>query len=373
MTSNKCLYLFAIAISFLLFSYSNLSSQNVDSFEYTGTMQTWTVPSGITEISVDMYGGDGFGALGYGGRLQASHPVTPGEVLEVYVGGEGTNTLGGFNGGGNAGSNTAYGGGGGASDIRRGGSTLNDRILVAGGGGGTGSNCGINTAEGGHGGDLIAESGCLYSCSSCQYTGGGGTQSSGGVAGPTSHGACGGNNDGTFGQGGSNVGFFGTGGGGGWYGGGSGCFEGAGGGSSYASTLATNVIHTIGVRIGNGKVYIYYNDNGNLYKNMQTNSQFSTLVDAISNAQPGDTILLLDHATESISTTLPNDITLNIPSNLSLTLDGFNLISNGIVVNNGNLLLINGASFENATGGLYKGSGIYTGDFINNGIISPGN
>lgn len=233
-------------------------SSGSQTFSYTGSVQTFVVPSGVTSITVDMYGAEGFGALGYGGRLQATHPVTPGEVLQVYVGGAGGPTTGGFNGGGVPGSNSTYGGGGGASDIRRGGTTLNDRVLVAGGGGGTGSNCGTNTAEGGHGGGLIGESGCLYSCSSCQYTGAGGTQSAGGIAGPTSHGSCGGNTNGSFGQGGSNTGQYGTGGGGGWYGGGSGCFEGAGGGSSYSGPLASGVVHTVGARTGNGQIIITY-------------------------------------------------------------------------------------------------------------------
>jgi hypothetical protein len=189
------------------------------------------------------------GNEGEGGYVSADLAVTAGEVLEIYVGGEGSGPTGGYNGGGNGGS-TSYGAGGGASDVRRGAYTLSDRIIVAGGGGGTGANCGANTAEGGHGGGLIGMSGCFFSCSDCQYTGAGGTQNAGGIAGPTSHSNCGGNNDGVFGIGGSNTGYSGTGGGGGWYGGGSGCFEGAGGGSSYTDPTASNVVHIQG---GNGQ------------------------------------------------------------------------------------------------------------------------
>ncbi|MBI3133495.1 MAG: T9SS type A sorting domain-containing protein [Bacteroidetes bacterium] len=246
----------AAALAATLITGSGLNAQ-VSTFNYTGAVQTYTVPAGVTLIAVDVYGADGYGAGGLGGRVQANMPVVPGEVLEVYVGGAGTPTLGGFNGGGNAGSITTYGGGGGASDIRQGGSTLADRVIVAGGGGGTGSNCGTDSAPGGHGGGLIGESGCLYFCSSCQYTGAGGTQSAGGIAGPTAHGSCGGNQDGSFGQGGSNTtGGYGTGGGGGYYGGGSGCFEGAGGGSSYTYPMATAVVHTQGVQSGNGMITI---------------------------------------------------------------------------------------------------------------------
>lgn len=232
-------------------------------FNYTGGVQSFTVPSCVNYIDVDASGAQGFAngstSFGRGGRVQARLTVTPGEVLSIYVGGQGTSTSGGYNGGGNAGSSSSYGAGGGASDIRRNGTTLNDRIIVAGGGGGTGSNCGTNSAPGGHGGGLTGQSGCLYSCSSCQYTGGGGTQSTGGVAGPTGHSQCGNNSNGSFGQGGSNTGSSGTGGGGGWYGGGSGCYEGAGGGSSYVTNNgSSNITHTQGHRAGHGQVIISY-------------------------------------------------------------------------------------------------------------------
>ncbi len=243
------------AVFLLLFANGTIRAQAT--FSYTGSVQTYTVPVGATQIIVDAYGAAGFGLEGYGGRVQATHPVTPGEVLNIYVGGQGSETAGGFNGGGNPGSNIGYAGGGGASDIRRGGNALTDRIIVAGGGGGSGSNCGTWTAEGGHGGGLIGGSGCVFSCSDCQYTGSGGTQVSGGIAGPTGHVSCPGNSNGGFGFGGSNtVAGYGTGGGGGYYGGGSGCYEGAGGGSSYTSPLATSVTHTQGVRLGNGEITI---------------------------------------------------------------------------------------------------------------------
>ncbi len=249
-----------LAIFLVLGHGSHANAQTV-TFNYTGGLQTYTVPLASTSIIVDVYGAAGYGALGYGGRVQATYPVTGGEVLNIYVGGAGTETTGGYNGGGDAGSNTGYGSGGGASDIRRGGSALSNRVIVAGGGGGTGSNCGTNTAEGGDGGGLVGGSGCLYSCSDCQYTGGGGTQIGGGTAGPTSHSSCGGNQNGSLGQGGSNtLNGFGTGGGGGYYGGGSGCFEGAGGGSSYTGPSATSITHTAGVRMGNGMIVITPNN-----------------------------------------------------------------------------------------------------------------
>ncbi len=187
-------------------------------FSYTGSVQTYTVPAGVTSLTIEAWGAEGYGNEGEGGYVSADLAVTAGEVLEIYVGGEGIGTTSGYNGGGQGGSSThgQGGSGGGASDVRRGAYTLNDRIIVAGGGGGTSGNCGNNSAEGGHGGGLIGMSGCVFSCSSCQYTGAGGTQTAGGIAGPTTHGSCGGNNDGVFGIGGSNTpNSYGSGGGGG--------------------------------------------------------------------------------------------------------------------------------------------------------------
>ncbi len=231
-------------------------------FNFSGSPTNFTVPPCVNYIDVDVYGAQGFAsnsaALGLGGRVRARVQVTPGEVLQLIVGGAGNSNTGGYNGGGNGGGNS-YGAGGGASDIRRGGNGLSDRIVVAGGGGGTGSNCGTNSAPGGPGGGLTGGNGCSFSCSSCQYTGSGGTQTTGGIAGPTGHSSCGGNNNGSFGVGGSNTAGSGTGGGGGWYGGGSGCYEGAGGGSSYVTPTGTsNVTHNQGVRSGNGMIVISY-------------------------------------------------------------------------------------------------------------------
>ena len=122
-------------------------------FEYTGAAQTWTVPAGANEVTFDLYGAQGAGAGGVfagglGGRATAIIPVTPGDVIQVTVGGWGSD--GGFNGGGNA----RLFHGGGASDIRIGGTALADRVVVAGGGGGGGqqSDGGVSAAGGGGGG-----------------------------------------------------------------------------------------------------------------------------------------------------------------------------------------------------------------------------
>lgn len=72
---------------------------------------------------------------GRGANVIATLTVIPGELLYIYVGGMGTISNGGINGGGNG---FGFGGGGGASDIRRVAAQttagFNSRIIVAGGG-----------------------------------------------------------------------------------------------------------------------------------------------------------------------------------------------------------------------------------------------
>jgi hypothetical protein len=114
-------------------------------FYYTGAVQSWTVPAGVNSATFELRGGaggdyaPGYGALGGGGaRVTATLPVVPGESLSIYVGGKGNYfaTVGVFGGGGAG--NLKGVGGGGATDVRRG-TSLADRLLVAGGGGGAGA------------------------------------------------------------------------------------------------------------------------------------------------------------------------------------------------------------------------------------------
>ncbi|MCB9232136.1 MAG: HYR domain-containing protein [Bacteroidia bacterium] len=135
-------------------------------FNYTGAVQTWVVPPGVTSVSIQCYGAQGRSNQasilgGKGGYSTGTRAVTPGSTVYVNVGGGGgISTAGGFNGGGNAGTSPCTqalgGGGGGASDVRVGGSALGNRVIVAGGGGGAGGqrliNCGRGTGGGGGGG-----------------------------------------------------------------------------------------------------------------------------------------------------------------------------------------------------------------------------
>jgi hypothetical protein len=186
-------------------------------FKGTGAVQTFTVPAGVTSITVVATGAPGgaAGALsnGLGGVAKADVAVTPGQVLNVYVGGVGKSPIiagedasGGFNGGGTGNTNGA-GGGGGASDIRTGGpADLGSRLVVAAGGGGGGKS--------GRGGNVGEAGGSSSSCSG----GGAATEFEGGAGGG---GATTTGKKGELGKGGSSP-AGGGGGGGGFWGGGSG-------------------------------------------------------------------------------------------------------------------------------------------------------
>jgi len=251
-----------------------------------GSAQSWTVPSGVTHATFDVYGAQGGSSSGgLGGEATGTFTVNPGSTYQVEVGGQPSGGAAGYNGGGSAGTLGSATGGGGASDIRDGAYALADRIAVAGGGGGS------TYGSGGDGGG--ANGGINASCQNFPC-GGGGTSSAGGPAGsggacdpnylvsstvtaPTSGGSGLGGNGGsrsctyqnlvngttpTFDEGGG-------GGGGGWFGGGGGDvligglvevtagFPG-GGGSGNIDVSATSPNFNTGVQSGNGKVVITY-------------------------------------------------------------------------------------------------------------------
>jgi hypothetical protein len=252
-------------------------------FAFSGAAQPFTVPAGVTQVTIAAYGAAGGGSTcrgssagGNGGLTLATVPVTPGETLTVTVGGYGDCQLiggvitqvAGFNGGGLGGSG-GYGtgaAGGGASDVRRG-SGLANRIIVAGGGGGGGSYGGPFGGVGGVGGTTTGGTGATGMPSGALaggVGGSGGTQTAGGAGGT---GVVNGD-PGTLGVGGaghimSGFGSGGGGGGGGYYGGGAGGSVvsgpgagGGGGGSSYVDPSATGVSMMAGVQPQNGKVVI---------------------------------------------------------------------------------------------------------------------
>ena len=110
-------------------------------FSYTGFEQTWEVPAGVTQVTIEAFGAQGGAAAnlvgdpgGNGGAVTATISVTAGPLLAIFVGGAGgQGPAAGFNGGGDGGDGVVGGGGGGgASDVRQNGI----RVVVAGGGGG---------------------------------------------------------------------------------------------------------------------------------------------------------------------------------------------------------------------------------------------
>lgn len=218
-------------------------------------LQPFVVPTGVTAVTVDVFGAQGGGVVGgTGGQTTATIPVSPLETLRVTVGGAGGVPDGGCNGGGAGG--PGANGGGGASDLRQGGVTLADRAVIAGGGGGA-AGPGV-IVIGGAGGGLSGHNGVFFGggggFGAVLFFGGtGGDAGTGGTAGI----------DGTLGTGGAGGGPTGGGGGGLAGGGGGGGHAtipggGGGGGSAFALPTATGVTFASGVQFGDGSVTITY-------------------------------------------------------------------------------------------------------------------
>jgi hypothetical protein len=282
-------------------------------FEFTGSVQTFAVPDGVTSISVDASGAQGGtggdctqpsicdnGAGGLGGagaRVTTTLAVTPGETLTVIVGGAGANATDVTGGAGGFGSGTggtggdsgdqrpgenssgSGGGGGGSSAVLRGTTAL---IVAAAGGGGGGEGApsqpeihlsggvgGASATAGGNGdgGQCAGRGGGAGSSSAAGASGAGGDCERDGVAGDPGvpgAGGDGGQNDtsvpdpvGGAGGGGAGGGVFGGAGGGG--GGDASSLNapggGGGGGGSRAPDGATVAD---GVRTGNGVVVLTF-------------------------------------------------------------------------------------------------------------------
>lgn len=233
-------------------------------FNVSSSLQTFTVPLGVSKIHVDCVGSKGFtphssAQGGNGGRVQCDLPVNGGDVLYITVGAIPSDNSVTYN----------------ASDIRMGGTELANRIIVA-GGGGSGSYVTspfTRYAAGGAGGGLTGGTGG-------NSGGEGGTQSAGGLG---AYGVDGydpyRSASGTLGFGGEtgsggNVDAGGNAGAGGagYYGGGGSrrtavfyggtqrdtWARGAGGGSSYTNASCSNVVHTQGYQDGAGYVTISF-------------------------------------------------------------------------------------------------------------------
>eukprot|EP01032_Pedospumella_encystans_P011180 gene11180-13018_t len=205
----------------------------------------FVVPAGVTRVSAYLTGASGGSVsvdvngdirAGYGGKgdiISAIFSVTPGETLQINVGGQGGEITAGANGGGVGCTfgGVSGGGGGGASDIRKSPYTLDDRLIVAAGGGG---GYPYWSARGGNGGYPNGENGQRGNAPGQYDHPTGGTATAGGTTSNFGTSYC--YNDGTFGSGGYCCGNYGGGGGGGYWGGGHNYELAGAGGSSFIST-----------------------------------------------------------------------------------------------------------------------------------------
>lgn len=127
-----------------------------------------------------------------------------------------------------------------------------------------------------------------------------------------------------------------------------------------------------------------------LYENIETGAKFGTLQDAIDMATTGDTIKLLADVTETMAVTVNKNIYIKasgfnlIISHINLTIESGKLLvwlEDELTIQSGAKIINNGILHNNATiihediftnTGTYKGSGIWQGNFVNYGRLSPG-
>ena len=291
--------------SLLLAGFVSANAQ-LSTFNFTGGIQTFTVPCGVDSVFIQTWGAQGGsgaaggnsvagGNGGNGGYAEGWLVVAPGDVLNIFVGGQGGTPTGGFNGGANGGSQNA-GGGGGASDVRVGGTAEANRVITAGGGGGggrggchessgtggTGGNGGsggggvgangndspqsTGVAGGGKGGNFGSIQGAFgakgVGCAGFSGSDGATAVNGTGGAGGAGQTCCCSSQNSIVGGGGGGGGQLGGGGGGGGSAGTSGCSGnskgaggGGGGGSSYTGGVLSGTVNP-GIQTGNGMVQI---------------------------------------------------------------------------------------------------------------------
>lgn len=255
-------------IVLVFFFITNISFADTKSFTFTGSDESWTVPTGTKSITIEGYGASGGtggnlgGAGGKGGYLKATISVSAGDTLTIRIGQKGhngvesnfaTSTV--FGNGGKGGGGAPIGGfqggaGGGTTYVKK--SSTNLFVIGAGGGGGT--KVVATPAVGGDGGGTTGSSGSNGE-TGVAIAGTGGTQDAGGAVGsggasPSAGSSLTGGNGASAinllvggGGGGGGAGYFGGGGAGaGFMGGGAS----GSGGSSFTIASATDVTNTQG-------------------------------------------------------------------------------------------------------------------------------
>ena len=245
-------------------------------------LDSWTVPEGVTQVTITAIGGAGGAGLhslgGSGCTVTHTYSVAPGDEFRIFVGGGGGGATG-----------TRSGGGGGSTSIN----LQQFSMIVAGGGGGGGGYDNVDPAtypnDGGdgcgglvNGGTGVGPNGRAGNDGVGGAAGGAGGSSGGsGLAGPGGDGIGNAGSGGTgdvcsFGNGGAAATYGGGGGGGGYGGGGSGAdmligssgsyLGGGGGGGSTGPTGASFTVstartaNTLSGR--NGSVLISFNTPG---------------------------------------------------------------------------------------------------------------
>lgn len=251
-----------------LLGVTAFAQPTTQTFNYTGAVQTFTVPPCVTSVTINAKGAQGGIVTGYapfpqgglGATMQGDFAVNPGDVLTIVVGQRGM-------------TDPSSSGGGGGSGVNNGSTVL----IVAGGGAGVDfqdpnyagqhavtTNNGVdgnaNPGSGGTGGGVGAD--WAYTPQNISRGGNGwnaGNNGSTGVSGLSANTTF---TAGTWGLGGGGgsvgYGFCNCGGGGGGYSGGGSANinQTGGGGGSY--NVGTNQINTAGNNTGNGIVTITY-------------------------------------------------------------------------------------------------------------------
>lgn len=235
----------------MVFIIRQISFAAVDvTFSYTGSDQTFTVPSGVTQIFIKAWGAGGGGGAypngwdgapategGAGGYASGYLSVVSGQQLTVIVGEGGTSPT-------SASSASTYGGGGGVNGTLGGGkgggrsavrNASNTEFITAGGGGGGSNSTNYDTSTGGAGGGANGVS----PSSACSQSGGGASQSAGGCAAVYNGATAGSAFQGGMGSYPSHAT---SGGGGGYYGGGGANIGAGGGGSGYSGGVTGGIL-----------------------------------------------------------------------------------------------------------------------------------
>jgi hypothetical protein len=249
---------------------------------FAAASQPFVVPTGVCQLTIDAVGaagGDGnedsqvFGTGANGARVLGTVAVTPGETLDVAVGGAGGDAPrtgapgsagipdGGA--GGDGGTNAGGGGGGGSTRVLRAGSPL---LVAAGGGGGGGGGQANGQGDGGAGGEqgddgLDVPNGAQGGLAGGNGGAGGAGIGAGGAgsSGTTQSGGDGGDSpDNNQGGGGGGGGVIGGGGGGASSANNTNGGAGGGGGSSSGPSGATFETGVQGDAAGNGIVMLTY-------------------------------------------------------------------------------------------------------------------